>query len=316
MRQQVLDDGLARSFLLGELSPEEQWEIEERAFLDGDTLALLQAAEDDLIDEFVSDDLSPDEKERFKKYVLSKPGRRADLRIARALQKHLSQDPVPFPAFTNVIEKPNERISFREWLNIRGAVFRLSFATAVILIAVTGIWLVVRIFRQQNRHSPIQAQRQQTPELPTPEDSKSEASKEPTQLPQKDSPPKTPSSTRPSVAPVYSFVLLPGGPIRDEGDSMKVELPSASDVASLQLLLPDGTSSYRSYEATLQADDGKVIRVWHSLGARVLKSGKAVQISIPATLLKQQQHYRILLRGTSSAGKVRDISSYYFPVGP
>lgn len=304
MKEHVLDDVLAKRFLLGELSAEEQAGVEEQAFLDSESFAFLQEAADDLIDEFLYDDLSTNEKEQFERYFLSQPGRCTDLKIARALQKHITQLTTP------ANDAHREAPSLWEWLKSHVTPLRFSLAAAVLVIVTTGMWLAIRILRQ-NRPAPIQVQKQ-TPEEPTPANNGLEVPKEvATSRKQKENQPKPPVSDQ-THAPVYSFVLIPVGPVRGESNVTSVKLPSASGIARLQLpLIEDG--SYRSYQATLQRDDGKTIRSWTNLGVRVLGFGRAIQISIPAGLLERQQ-YRILLRGISSDGKVRDISDYYFQV--
>ena len=84
-------------------------------------------------------------------------------------------------------------------------------------------------------------------------------------------------------------------------------------LARLQLPLI-GDSTYRSYQASLVRDDGKVIRTWKNRGARVLGFGQAIEINVRGDLLERQQRYRVLLRGISSDGSVHDFSSYYFQV--
>src|SRR6185295_7306375 len=100
MSEQILDEVVARRYWLGQLSHEEQGRIEELAFGDPESFALLEAVEDYLIDEFVYNDLSAEERKRFQEYFLTQPGhsedpflthpsRREDLRIAEALRQHL-----------------------------------------------------------------------------------------------------------------------------------------------------------------------------------------------------------------------------------
>jgi hypothetical protein len=47
MKEQMLNEVVARRFLLGQLSPDEQGSIEELAFDDPKSFEVLQAAEDD-----------------------------------------------------------------------------------------------------------------------------------------------------------------------------------------------------------------------------------------------------------------------------
>src|SRR5690349_5837779 len=83
MKEQVLDDVLARRFLLGQLSPDEQGRIEEWAFEDPDTFTFLESVEDDLIDEFIHGDLSTAEERQFKSHFLCLPGSRNNVKISR-----------------------------------------------------------------------------------------------------------------------------------------------------------------------------------------------------------------------------------------
>jgi hypothetical protein len=311
MKEIVLDDVRAKKFLLGELSPEEQGEVEEQAFLDADSFEFLQAAAEDLIDEFLYNDLSDDEKKRFKEHFLAGPGRHADLRIAQALQKHVTQLP-PAPAAAGNLVHPQEKFSWREWLNLRGGPLRLSLATGLLVILVlTVVWLALRTLRQDGP-PPIQV-RQQTIETPTPANQGSETPHVPTNSPApKENQPTPPPFNQPAPV-VYSFVLIPGGPVRGEGIVTTVKLPSASGIARLELPLIE-TTTYGTYQATLESDEGTRIRRWPNLRARVLESGKGVEISMPAALLESQQGYRVILRGISSDGKVHDIGSYHFQV--
>src|ERR1044071_6408820 len=109
MKEYVLDEVLVRRFLLGELSAERA-EVEEQAFVDSESFAFIQEAADDLIDEFVYGDLSSAEKERFERYFLSQPGRHEDLKIARALQKHVPRLPPP------ATDEPRKTLSLWDWL--------------------------------------------------------------------------------------------------------------------------------------------------------------------------------------------------------
>jgi anti-sigma factor RsiW len=95
MKPIVQDDITIRKYLLGELSPAEQSEVEERLFLDGEYFQQLLMAEDDLVDDYVYGELSPDERERFDNHFLSTPERYESLRIAQALKKYGSTDAAP-----------------------------------------------------------------------------------------------------------------------------------------------------------------------------------------------------------------------------
>ena len=72
-------------YLLGELSEQEQTELEARYFADSvlfDTLADVETA---LVDDYVRDRLPADTRLRFESHYLADPRRRERVRFARAL---------------------------------------------------------------------------------------------------------------------------------------------------------------------------------------------------------------------------------------
>lgn len=99
MKQHLEEEAELRKYLLGELSLEEQVSVEARLFLDDEYLSQLKAVEDELIDAYVYEELAPGERAKVESRLLSKPGRREDLLIARALKRYVSaDDPVTPPA--------------------------------------------------------------------------------------------------------------------------------------------------------------------------------------------------------------------------
>ena len=79
-----------RAYLLGQLSPEEQRLIEEQLLLDSDYVELLLSLEEELMDSYVSDELSEREREQFQKHFLITPERRRKLRMAKALRRYIN----------------------------------------------------------------------------------------------------------------------------------------------------------------------------------------------------------------------------------
>jgi len=313
MKQQLVDDVAARKFLLGELTPEEQGDVEEQGFLDRDTFALIQAAEDDLIDEFLSGDLSPNEKQRFEKHFLSTPGRYGDVKVAKALQKYISQNATPSLAYGKVASETPGNSFLLNWLNTRSSTARLFLVAAVLLIGVAGVWLVARMLRQQQNGPPIQAHQDNVRSPAEPRNKPTQSPVESANSQGSDSnQPKPRGLPRQPAAPTYLFVLIPGGPARSEDSTTKVRLPQANGVALFELPLI-GKKSYRSYRATLERD-GTVVRTLSNLKAGVLSSGRGIEIRVPAILFESEQNYRILLSGISSDGTLHEISAYYFQV--
>src|SRR4051812_45126538 len=82
------DSSLLRQYLLGMLDDEVvQGRIEERLMVDDEYTAQINAAEDELIEEFLDGELSADESDRFNRFFLAPPERKRQLRLTRDLRK-------------------------------------------------------------------------------------------------------------------------------------------------------------------------------------------------------------------------------------
>lgn len=303
MKETVINEVIARRFLLGELSAEEQARIEELAFQDPDTFAAIEASQEDLIDDFLNGELSPEEKDRFQNYFLVQPGRRQDLRMGRVLQQYLGRDEesVPDPASNVVIVQP--KLLIFDWLRLRPALASLILAILLVIMVI--------ILARRGDDQPILTHQQPTPALPSPSTS-------PVATPDQQAPSPTPGNTssppaptpRQPVEPVYAFVLVPGGPTRSEGEETKVRPVSTS--ISFELPLIDD-APFQHYQARLQKD-GRTLQTWSNLKPREMQSGRALNVIVPANTLDHQQHYRIVVMGVSANAKAQPVHTYYFHV--
>src|SRR5262245_29837634 len=70
-------------FLLGDLSPNEQEEVEIRLLEDAEFQEVIQAAEFDLIDDYIRGDLTAKDVRRFERIFMNSPVRRRKLAMAR-----------------------------------------------------------------------------------------------------------------------------------------------------------------------------------------------------------------------------------------
>src|SRR5262249_59525799 len=70
MKSEHVDETLLVKYLLGDLSPEEEVRVEDRAFAEPDYLVVMEATEADLIDAYVRGDLSPAERRGFERRFL------------------------------------------------------------------------------------------------------------------------------------------------------------------------------------------------------------------------------------------------------
>src|SRR5829696_6987451 len=98
---------LISRYLLGELPEEQQVEIEDRAFADKDYLGSITAVENDLIDEYVREELSETDRRKFESRFLASAERRKRVEFARALAS-VASDSV-------VVEKPSRAPAAISW---------------------------------------------------------------------------------------------------------------------------------------------------------------------------------------------------------
>lgn len=131
------NEPLLVKYLLGELSDEEERQLEEQYFADDDLHEELQSVEIDLIDRYVSNELSGYELEKFKKQFLFAPDRIQDVMFAKSLKAYLSE--------FRVVEPPlwPDRIRELRWkLQLFFTPLRSVLATLAVLALGVLIWQI------------------------------------------------------------------------------------------------------------------------------------------------------------------------------
>ncbi len=338
-----------RKYLLDELTQEERARVEERLFLDSDYFQQLQATEDELIDEYAYQELSPRERKGFESQFLSDPARRADLRIAVALKKYVALNAEPdVPSLSATSNEPQQSVvqvktakpsvqpktTFREWFRARSYVLRPLLALLIIAIALGGIWLIYKAVRQPQPGG--QAQLPTTPKEPDKPPEVNRNDNTGSQNSERNVQNQTPEvaeggrettdvnrdANRPNIntlparrppARVLSFILIPGGGVRDAGGAI-TPLKLAADAGSVNLQLPlIGETSYRSFRATLFDEKEVPVKEWRGLKSSTAKTGSSVFVNVPAKLFKQQR-YRIELSGAAAGGETEVLNKYHFQV--
>lgn len=77
-------------YLLGELSPEQEQQIEAAYFADDQVFDRLQALKEKLIDDYLHGKLSAENLRSFEQYFLASPAQRKQVEFARSLMNSLS----------------------------------------------------------------------------------------------------------------------------------------------------------------------------------------------------------------------------------
>ena len=100
-----------KRYLLKQLPVAEQHEVELRLLSDDSFSAELEIAEDELIDEYLAQELSPDDRAKFEQDFLTTPERHSKLISAQAFKRYLDNTPpAPSPKKRGIIERVREAL--------------------------------------------------------------------------------------------------------------------------------------------------------------------------------------------------------------
>jgi anti-sigma factor RsiW len=239
-----------RQYLLGQLPQEDSARLEERLLMDGGFYDELLIAEDELIDLYLRDKLSPTERQSFETHFLSAPERKQKLRFARALHKYVGlaaesiEEQKPEDALTETrrVVKLSPTKNFFWFLPFTNRTVSYSFAAAILLVIGGVSWLVFNSWRQS---PPVQG------------------------------------------GNVLTVVLTPGV-TRDSGSTQSIRIPPGT--ATVQLRLALGASQYQSYLAELLTSERVSILVRRDLKPETQGSEKFITLTVPSAILKRDDY--------------------------
>lgn len=328
MSEEIENKNLIRRYLLGELSEQEREQVEQRLLSDDDFYQQLLIAEDEVVDEFVSDALTESERAKFSQRFLQVPELRQDVRFAAGLRKH-TLEAAPQTA---VLAPSPTRVSLFSWLRRFFMRPVLAFSLATALLAAVVLVALLSVQNSRLRKQVEQLQAQQTPTPASEQDLQEQLAAERLRNEQlraellreqqrtdktpeiqnvngRPQPTPEPTLSPPSKSAAVFAVTLTPGLVRDSGTSKKFSLPPATREVMLGLELP--ASGHSSYSVVLKTVEGREL-----LSRRGLRTGgleQSVSFVVPARLLKPND-YQILLTGVTPTGESEEISSYYFRV--
>jgi len=310
MEPQSQDDKLIARYLLGELSEDEQTQLEERAFSDKDYLLQIRAVEKDLIDEYARGELSGPERQAFEGRFLASEHRRRQIEFARAFTQVAAEGP-------EVATSDMDRTITSWWPSFlhfwRGSslAFRFSLAGVALIIIMSGVWLLSvsrQSRREQARIEPppatLQSQQSATPQPTIDLNAQKGVSPAP--------PPAKGASPAPTQQPVIaSLLLLPG---TSRGQETLPQLTIQSGIASAQLRIGiDNEEPYTQFTVELHSTAGKLIANQGNLTARPTRAGRVIVWLIPTGQLNSGE-YELSLSGTTAQGQAEAVGYYYFKV--
>ncbi len=137
-----------RDYLLGDLLGEQQAQFEERLLTSDAVYEELVIIEDELIDEYLREELSASERESFESHFLAAPEHQEKLRFARTFTKYVAAEGPKHQVATDerVAEEPPTQTSrpSSRWfgfLPIRNPIYGYALTAALVLVVVGVTWL-------------------------------------------------------------------------------------------------------------------------------------------------------------------------------
>lgn len=301
---------LLKRYLLGELSDADQTRLEEQYFSDADLFHELRTVRDDLIDAYVRDELSKEERDKVELFFRASPRRQERIEFAEALLQTVAS---PRPRLSKAALLP----AAPWWQFISGLLktWRQPIFAAAALVVLIGIsWLVVRTLRERQR-TESESAGLSAPQSPAPTPLVTHGASSSPQTPGIPQSTQTPINSRPGHTPesepvVATFLLTPDL-VRGPEETQKVVISKKVTNVRLQLSLEG--QPYSSYRAEVRTPEGRPIWSTKQLRVHIGNSGRVVILSLPANLLNNAD-YTIRLNGVTSEKEVVNVGNYYFRV--
>lgn len=277
--KEILTDAVLREFLLGKVDEEERERIEGWFLTDSQSRERVLAAEQDLIEDYLEDSLTAADKEIFLSRYGHTPAQQQKLRINKSLKNWALRE----AASTHAVSAKVSALSrLRELFRLKPAFVIPIVVTAMIVIAVTAVWLSSRR-EQQDRYRAIEQELVQL---------------------------NTPSSLRESPPNMTSLEL---SPVSVRSAEQEREFKKTAETRLVELRLPwrqkERYSSYRAEVSRVGGDElFKILSVQPENDG-----GYRVRTRLPAYAFRRG-HYRVRLTGINPDGGAGLTEEYTFAV--
>ena len=326
MQEKTEQESLMIRYLLGELSKEEQAQVEERFLSDGQFFEQLLAVEDALIDEYVRGTLSEYERRKVHELVTSSRYQRRQVEFARGLRSDIR---LTKPAGLKPLSRARLRLgSWRKFLltlfGPRGAGKRFALAIYLMMLAVAGailIWNLVlrdKLGRMEAERAALEAtgqtlqqelekrdsdNKQMATDLESERKRRAEIEKELADL--QAAAPDPPRDEIESI--VFSSDLV----VRGGGRYETVRLKPNTRLLRFQIILREEDKS-QTYAAAIKNFNGRLI--WQKdLPVTRPPASNSLVIVLPASLFPADG-YTLTLRKRDKEGNMVDVRDYAFQV--
>jgi hypothetical protein len=271
----IPDTARARRYLLGLASEDEAAAVEHEYFADQDAVDRIAAAEDDLIEDYLADQLSRGDRERFERDYLASPPHRVRVETIRRLMAQGSRS-APGPSKISAIS-PRRLTRYRPWL---------ALAASLLIVASVALWL----FAPSGRKPAVVDNGGSVPPAAG-----------------------APTGSSPSRGPVTFALTLSPVAIRGASDSPPTAIPAGTDVVTIRLERDADNRPLIARRAAVRTVAG--VEVWQGAvtAESTPVPGVAARIDVPAAKVPADD-YLITLYGTDRAGAEKEWAQYFLRV--
>ena len=239
---------------------------------------------DELIDDYIRDDLSHEERIEFEEGYLRTPEGRQRLLFAAALDEYLEIGaPSDAPLVSEPVPEVKPRITWLQQITSTPA-WTLAQAAAVLLAVVGAASMLVVNLRLEGRVGQLVSDRAVLEEQIA-----------------------TLRGAQRTVSEAVATARLVPGLLRGPGEVERVMIPESSDLIRFQLDL--GIDDYESYRATLHDASGDEFWTQSKLRASEIGETVAVTVTLPSELLPHGDYY-FRLSGVTTTGHLELVGRY------
>lgn len=295
MNEAANELSLIRKYLLGSLKGEEREQLEERVLFDPEFKNQVLLVEENLIEEYAAGELEGEERQGFQRMFYPNPQRRLEVRVVERLQQEARAN-----WWTRLVRAAQDRFRpSRASADTPANVPRLNLFPKVaiafsLIVTAIFVFLIGQRFWRPEQAPPSIAQDPSRRDL---------IERELARL-----------NTRDSQSLPAALTLSPGLSRGNESgrpvEFPTVELPRATELAQLKLMLLASAHEYRNFQAMLIPVGGREsykvdLRRDDSTGA------PALVLTLPAQALDDGD-YRVQLSGQTPDGRTEALSDHYY----
>jgi hypothetical protein len=316
------DSEILRRYILGDLNENQRERLEDRLFADENFSLLADETEQDLVDEYLRNELNQSEKQLFETNFLKTENQRRKIEIAKTLQAEMFSVKEKI-----VIEKRSFFATFFGSLRFP----QIAFASLALTITAISGWYLLKNQKPNELVKVVEPTPTQTPQIvvsptvtpiaaitptitPTPSNSNLKSTPTP-----KVSPTPTPETTpeiKPTATPktiepkpiIASILLLPG--VRGGGISQTITLKPNTKSVNISLA-NDREEDFVNLRVEIIDANGRQISSQNFANSN--RKRKTFSLQISADKLKSGE-YQAILKGSDGNNQFQDLNFFGFTV--